>query len=94
MPLGSVRELGTDGSISPWYQGSMERIRVSVDVSRELRRKIRLAASRQDVTINDYIREAVTRKVTEDLVEVLHAGEDPVLAELWDNPDDDVYDHL
>jgi len=72
----------------------MERIRVTVDVSRELRRKVRLAASRRDLTINDYVREAISRQVAEDLPEALHAGEDPVLAELWNNPADDVYDDL
>ncbi|MBM3273986.1 MAG: toxin-antitoxin system HicB family antitoxin [Candidatus Sericytochromatia bacterium] len=72
----------------------MERIRVAIDVPRDLRRKIRLAAAQREMSLNEYVREALAKQVAEDLVEALQAVEDPVLSDLWDNQHDDVYDTL
>ena len=76
------------------------RARLSIDVSREARRRIRLAAARRDQSIRQYVWEAVETRLQEDLLRegftgrpALTESSDPVLAELWDNPADAVYDN-
>jgi uncharacterized protein (DUF1778 family) len=78
---------------------SEARARLSIDVPREARRRIRLAAARRDQSIREYVWQAVEARLEQDLAEegpggstALHAVDDPVLAELWDNPDDAAYD--
>ena len=75
------------------------RARLSIDVSREARRRIRLAAARRDQSIRQYVWEAVETRLQDDLrrerstgMPALTESSDPVLAELWDNPADAVYD--
>lgn len=77
------------------------RARLSIDVSREARRRIRLAAARRDQSIRQYVWEAVETRLQDDLlreratgVPALTESSDPVLAELWDNPSDAEYDKL
>ena len=41
-----------------------------------------------------YCVEAIERRLAEERAEYLTAEADPVLAELWDNEDDAVYDDL
>ena len=69
-----------------------KRTRIAVDVSPVVRRRLRLAAARRDVTLKEYVRQALERQLASDLPTALHAADDPVLAELWDNPEDAVYD--
>jgi uncharacterized protein (DUF1778 family) len=80
---------------------SESRARLSIDVPREARRRIRLAAARRDQSIREYVWQAVEARLEQDLAEegpadasALHATDDPVLAELWDNPDDAAYDRV
>ncbi len=81
-------------------ESSPKRPRVSVDVSPEIRRRLRLAAAKRDLTIRQYILEAVEDRLREDLGDegegmlTLTAKADPVLAELWDKPKDAAYDRL
>ena len=77
------------------------RARLSVDVSRETRRRIHMAAARRDQSIRQYVSDAVEARLKEDLGDltpedllVLSERTDPVLAELWDNPKDAAYDEL
>jgi uncharacterized protein (DUF1778 family) len=77
------------------------RARLSIDVPREARRRIRLAAARRDQSIREYVWQAVEARLEQDLAEegpadvsALYATDDPVLAELWDNPDDAAYDRV
>ena len=79
----------------------VSRARLSIDVSREARRRIRLAAARRDQSIRQYVWEAVETRLQDDLLRERSTGlpaltesSDPVLAELWDNPSDAVYDKL
>ena len=69
-----------------------KRTRIAVDVSPAIRRRLRLAAARRDLTLKEYVRQALERQLSSDLPSALHAAEDPVLEELWDNPEDAVYD--
>jgi len=78
---------------------SAKRLRISLDVDSETRRRIRLAAAKRDMSIRQYVLEAVKEHLKQDLEEqkqilALTAKSDPVLAELWDNKQDADYDKL
>ena len=81
-------------------ESSAKRPRISVDVLPEVRRRLRLAAAKHDLTVRQYVLEAIEERLREDLgggeegVLTLTAKADPVLAELWDNPKDSEYDRL
>ena len=81
-------------------QSSPKRPRISVDVLPAVRRRLRLAAAKRDVSVQQYVVEAIEEQLREDLGEedegavTLTAKSDPVLAELWDNPKDSAYDRL
>ena len=88
-----------------WYRRSMTAdarpARLSVDVTRETRRRIRLAAALREQSIRQYVSEAIEARLRDDLADeaaadlfALKASADPVLAELWDNPEDARYDDL
>ena len=78
------------------------RARLSIDVTRDARRRIHIAAARRDQSIRDYVWEAVEARLTQDLADesseagliALTERADPVLADLWDNPKDAAYDKL
>ncbi|HSD52266.1 MAG TPA: hypothetical protein VLG48_12745 [Candidatus Methylomirabilis sp.] len=65
-----------------------------------MRRRLRLASAKADLTLQEYVREAVEDRLREDLdddaegVLALAARSDPILAELWDNCIDAGYDRL
>ena len=73
--------------------------RTSLDVKLELRRRLRLAAAKRDLTVQRYVLDAVEERLREDLGDedratVLTATSDPVLARLWENDKDAAYDAL
>ena len=78
-----------------------KRARLSIDVSPEDRRRIRLAAAIQESSIREYVLGAVQERLQRDLeardregLLALSSEADPVLAELWDNEKDATYDQL
>jgi uncharacterized protein (DUF1778 family) len=77
-----------------------KRPRISLDVAPAVRRRIRLAAAKRDVTIRQYILAALRDRLQEDLGDddqglvMLTSKTDPVLAALWDNEEDAAYDRL
>ena len=81
---------------------SEKRARLSIDLSIQARRRIRIAAAKRDISIRQYVLEAVQIRLKEDLgqkdsqdnLSALTANAEPVLAELWDNPKDAAYDEL
>ena len=79
---------------------SPKRPRISVDVLSAVRRRLRLAAAKRNVSVQQYVVEAIEKQLREDLGEedegavTLTAKSDSVLAELWDNPKDSAYDRL
>ena len=81
-------------------ESSVKRPRISIDVQPEVRRRLRLAAARRDMTVREYVLEAIEERLREDLGDegegmlALTAKADPVLAELWDNRKDAEYDRL
>ena len=77
-----------------------KRPRISVDVLPEVRRRLRLAAAKRDLTVRQYVLEAIEERLREDLgddgggVLALTGQADPVLSEPWDNRRDSEYDRL
>ena len=72
---------------------------MSIEVTHEMRRRIRLAAALRDQSIRQYVSGALEARLRDDLtdemsVPALGAAAEPVLAELWDNPADATYDDL
>lgn len=78
------------------------RARLSIDVSREARRRIHIAAAKRNQSIRDYVWAAVEARLKHDLADELSAAAlvalneraDPALADLWNNPRDAAYDKL
>lgn len=81
-------------------EASAKRPRISIDVQPTVRRRLRLAAAKRDLTVRQYVLEAIEERLREDLGDedeammALTARTDPVLGELWDNPRDAKYDRL
>jgi hypothetical protein len=79
---------------------SAKRPRISVDVDSDLRRRLRLAAAKRDLTIRQYVLQVLEERLSEDLganadvLRALTANADPVLARLWGNPKDARCDRL
>ncbi len=79
---------------------SAKRPRISVDMPPEVRRRLRLAAAKRDLTVGQYVMEAIEERLREDLADdaervlALTAKTDPVLVELWGNRKDSEYDRL
>lgn len=78
----------------------LKRPRISLDVSPEVRRHLRMAAAKHGLTVRQYVLEAVQARLRQDLSDdseamlALTARADPVLAEIWDTPKDSARDHL
>ena len=70
------------------------RSRISIDLPPSVRRRLRVVAARRDMTLQKYVRRAVERQLAEDAPDALRSEEDPILAELWSNDADAVYDEL
>lgn len=81
-------------------ESSAKRPRLSIDVSPEVRRRVRLAAAKRDLSVRQYVLETLEERLRQDLGDdaegmlALTAKADPLLAELWDNPSDAEYDRL
>ena len=78
----------------------VQRPRITIDVQPEFRRRLRLAAAQRDITVRQYVLDALEERLRGDIGEedapllLLTAGADPVLAELWENRRDAAYDRL
>lgn len=75
--------------------------RLRIDVIRDTRRRIRLAAAQRDQSIQKYVSDAIEARLQDDLPDetladpaALRASAEPVLAELWGNPADAAHDNL
>ena len=79
-----------------------KRSRLTIDLSADLKRRLRLLAAHRDVSIRQYVLETIEERLAKDWGELaeqegllaLTARSDPVLAELWDNEKDAAYDAL
>ena len=74
------------------------RARLSIDITAAERRRIRMAATRRDESIRDYVMRAIEAQLTADLesenLTALTDTADPVLGDLWKNSKDAAYDEL
>jgi hypothetical protein len=68
--------------------------RLTLDIDEKLHLRLKIASARRGTTMRQYTVSAIERRLAEDSGEYLTAEADPVLAELWDNDDDAVYDDL
>ena len=81
-------------------ESQAKRPRITADVRPEGAARLRLAAAKRDLTIRQYVLDAIEERLREDLGDegegllLLTAQADPVLAELWDNQKDSEYDRL
>jgi hypothetical protein len=77
-----------------------QRPRISLDVTPAVRHRARLAAAKRDVSVQQYIMDALQERLRQDLgdegqeVLALTAEADRVLESLWDNVQDAAYDRL
>lgn len=71
-----------------------EKARLTIDLEPQLHSRLKVVAARKGTTMRKYCVQAIERLLGEEPTEYLTAQEAPVLAELWDNPDDAVYDDL
>ncbi|HEY7060705.1 MAG TPA: hypothetical protein VII06_04445 [Chloroflexota bacterium] len=76
-----------------------KRARISIEVQPELRARLREAAAKRGLTLRQYVLETLEARLTDnpggdERPMALTSGTDPVLAELWDNPLDAIYDRL
>lgn len=67
----------------------MDKARLTIDLDRDLHARLRIVAARHRTTMRSY---SLERRLAEEPSEYLSAGESPVLAELWDNSEDAIYD--
>jgi uncharacterized protein (DUF1778 family) len=78
------------------------RARLSIDVPREARGRIRIAAAKRDQSIRDYVWAAIEARFKRDHADELSAADlvalndraDSVLVDLWNNPRDAAYDEV
>lgn len=81
-------------------ESTVKRPRISLDLQPELRRRLRIAAARRDLTVRRYVLEALEERLREDLPDdaeqilALTKRADPVLARLWNNARDAAYGRL
>jgi hypothetical protein len=81
-------------------QGAAKRPRISIDVSPQVRRRLRLAAAKRDLTVRQCILDTLEERLGEDLgiteegLLTMTAKADPLLGALWANEKDAAYDRL
>ena len=71
-----------------------ERTRLTLDLDADLHGRLKVVTARKRTSMRRYCVEAIEHRIAEERGEYLTAEEAPVLAELWDNPDDAIYDDL
>jgi hypothetical protein len=72
----------------------MGKSRLTVDLDPQLHARLKIVSARRGTTMRNYTVAAIEQRLAEESPEYLTAEADPVLAELWDNDDDAVYDDL
>lgn len=78
-------------------ESSPKRPRISIDVVPEVRRRLRVASAKRDLSVRQYILDAIEERLRTDLgddgerISTLTAKSDPMLAQLWNNPKDAKY---
>jgi hypothetical protein len=77
---------------------SSEHQRLELAIPRDVASRLKSAAARRDLTIRQYVLDAIKDRVRADLggrhTEVMTSLTDPVLGQLWNNRRDAAYDQL
>jgi uncharacterized protein (DUF1778 family) len=75
-----------------------ERARLEIAIRREIAGRLKRAAARRDLTVRQYVLDAIEDRIHADLtgehIEVMTWRTDPALAQLWSNRRDAAYDQL
>ena len=71
-----------------------DKARLTIDLESRLHGRLKVVSARRGTSMRQYCVEAIERQLGEEPEEYLSAETDPVLAELWDNDEDAVYDDL
>lgn len=71
-----------------------EHARLTIDIDPVLHRKLKTLAAQRGITMRELCVRAIQHEVNEERKDYLTAEEAPLLAELWDNDEDAVYDDL
>jgi predicted transcriptional regulator len=71
-----------------------DRTKLTIELDRALYERLKVVAARKRTSMREYCVQAVERRLAEEPAEYLTSEADPVLAELWDNEDDAIYDNL
>jgi len=71
-----------------------KKARLTIDLEPDVHARLKIVAAHKRTTMREYTVQAIQRQLSEEPAEYLTAQEAPVLAELWDNPDDAAYDDL
>ena len=72
--------------------------RLQIVVRRDVVSRLKKAAARRDLTVRQYVADAIERRVHADLADAdsaaMTSSTDPVLGALWNNRRDAAYDRL
>lgn len=69
------------------------RARLTLDIDSDLHEELKVIAARHRTSMRDYCVRAIQQRIQEeDRKDYLTAEEAPLLAELWDNEKDAIYD--
>jgi predicted transcriptional regulator len=71
-----------------------ERARLTLDIDPALHKKLKMLAAQKRITMRELCLRAIEHEVQEEAAPYLTAEEAPLLAELWDNDEDAIYDDL
>ena len=71
-----------------------EKARLTIDLDPKMHRRLKMLAASEGITMRELCIEAIERRLRDDKADYLTAEEAPLLAELWDNEADAVYDDL
>ena len=69
-------------------------VRLNIDVDSSLRARLKIAAARRGESVRKYCIEAISRRLAKEEPATLTASDAPLLAQLWDNDADAIYDDL
>ena len=71
-----------------------EKSRLTLDLDAQMHKRLKMLAASKGITMRELCLDAIEKRVREEKAEYLTAEEAPLLAELWDNDEDAVYDDL
>ena len=73
---------------------NQEKARLTIDMEPDLRSRLKIAAARRGESMRDYCIDALKSRLAQEWVVPLTAAEAPLLAEVWDNEADEIYNDL